>query len=259
MAAQGIFCVIASSKSRAGSIHEIWGTSRPLLGRKKAVIFISLRDCLPPRGESISPSGHYSLSKTGAPIREHSSKTEENRVTDGGTKAPRDSQRQMVAEPGSLDTQKGVFLSHHSIPPSSLTPSGLVFQCGAGLGSWSTGTIAVNLPEETGGVAPSLPTPALLMGVCGQSAQPSGLFLNLRTVRGSLLSGRFDLQRERSGLNGHRVTNLSLSLSVSICKMGADWETTMDHPGLTKGEPSTLRPQQQQHLEFSLLHLEGRD
>ena len=136
----------------------------------------------------------YSLSKTGAPIREHSSKTEENRVTDGGTKAPRDSQRQMVAEPGSLDPQKGVFLSHHSIPPSSLTPSGLVFQCGAGLGSWSTGTIAVNLPEETGGVAPSLPTPALLMGVCGQSAQPSGLFLNLRTVRGSLLSGRFDLQ-----------------------------------------------------------------
>lgn len=125
-----------------------------------------------------------------------------------------------------------------------------------GLGSWSTGTITVNLPEETGALAPSLPTSALLMGVCGQSVQPSGLFLNLSTVRGSLLSGRCDLQRERSGLNGHRVTNLSLSLSVSICKMGADWKTTMD---LIKGEPSTLRPQQQQHLEFSLLHLEDGD
>ena len=78
MAAQGIFWVTASSKSGAGSSHEIWGMSRPLLGRKAAVILISLRDCLPPRHESISPSGHHSLGKkVGAAIREHCHKKKE--------------------------------------------------------------------------------------------------------------------------------------------------------------------------------------
>ena len=73
-------------------------------------------------------------------------------MSDGETEAPRESQRQTVAGPGSLGSQTGVLLCRppHPPTPSILTPSGLVFQDGAGAGLLENGYTVTP--------APSLPT-----------------------------------------------------------------------------------------------------
>lgn len=94
------------------------------------------------------------------------------------------SQRQTVAGSGSLDPGQGSSHPITPIPPEQ--PHSLWSGLSAWCWGWAPGEPSVRLPKETGALVPSLPTSALLMGVCGQSTQPSGLFLNLSKIRGSL-------------------------------------------------------------------------